>query len=126
MDLTLDRPGDHHSIRSVSAQGIQIGDHWYTGPLIVSASELLTDWDAGRPAELDEQRLAPVFGLAPEVVLVGTGPQQEFPPPEVLMYFYRRNIGVEFMTTHAACRTFNVLVSENRKVVAALLPPITP
>jgi len=123
MDLTLERPGDHLSIRSVSASGIQIADHWYPGPLIISSNELLTDWDAFEPGDLSEERLAPIFGLAPEVVLVGTGAKQVFPAPELLMCFYRHNVGVEFMSTSAACRTFNVLVSEHRNVVAALLPP---
>jgi uncharacterized protein len=123
MDLTLDHPGDRLSIRSVSPAGIQIGDHLYPGPLIVSARELVPSWDASRLQDLDERQLDPVFGLAPEIVLVGTGPVQRFPPPELLMCFYRRSIGVEFMTTRAACRTFNVLVSERRNVVAALLPP---
>jgi len=123
MDLTLERPGDHLSIQSVTASGMQIADCWYAGPLIVSASALLTDWNAQRFDDLTEQQLEPVFDLNPEVVLVGTGPKQMFPPPELLMCFYRRSIGVEFMSTRAACRTFNVLVSDHRNVVAALLPP---
>lgn len=123
MDLTLERPGDHLSIQSVSKEGLQIADQWYTGPLIVSASELLTDWKARHFDDLNESRFEPVFDLGPEIVLVGTGPNQLFPAPELLMCFYRRNIGVEFMNTAAACRTFNVLVSDQRKVVAALLPP---
>jgi len=123
MDLTLERPGDHLSIQSVTPDGLQIADRWYTGPLIISASELLTDWQAQQFGDLNEQQLEPVFGLKPEVVLVGTGPKQMFPAPELLMCFYRRGIGVEFMNTPAACRTFNVLVSEQRNVVAALLPP---
>jgi uncharacterized protein len=73
--------------------------------------------------ELDERRLEPVFALRPEVVLLGTGARQVFPSPELLMCFHRRGIGIEVMATAAACRTFNVLVSERRKVVAALLPP---
>jgi uncharacterized protein len=123
MELTLDHPGDRLSIRSVSAEGIQIKDQWYAGPLIVSARELVATWDPGTLQELGERQLDPVFGLEPEIVLVGTGAVQELPRPELLMCFYRRNIGVEFMTTRAACRTFNVLVSERRNVVAALLPP---
>ena len=123
MELSLDSPGDRLSIRSVSADGIRIADRTYTGPLIVSAKELLTDWQASSPDELTEELLEPLFGLAPEIVLVGTGSVQVFPKPELLMCFYRRGIGVEFMTTLAACRTFNVLVSERRNVAAALLPP---
>jgi uncharacterized protein len=123
MELTLDRPGEHLFIRSVSVTGIQIADQLYAGPLIVSASELITDWDIKQPGDLSESSLETVFSLAPEIVLVGTGAKQIFPAPELLMSFYRRHIGVEFMNTRAACRTFNVLVSEQRNVVAALLPP---
>jgi uncharacterized protein len=60
--------------------------------------------------------------LKPEIVLIGTGSKQIFLPPELMMFFYSRNTGFEVMTTDAACRTFNVLASEGRKVVAALLP----
>lgn len=123
MELSLDSPGDRLSIRSVSAEGIRIADRTYTGPLILSASELLTDWQVSGPDDLTEEHLEPVFDLEPEVVLVGTGSVQVFPKPELLVCFYRRGIGVEFMTTQAACRTFNVLVSEHRNVAAALLPP---
>ncbi len=122
MELTLERPGDHLYIRSVSEQGIQIVDRIYSGPLIVSANDVVTDWNVTHPDELTEEHLEPVFGLAPEIVIIGTGALQQFPGPEVQMFFYRRQIGVEFMSTAAACRTFNVLVSERRRVVAALLP----
>ena len=74
---------------------------------------------------LSAGRLEPIFELGPEVVLLGTGPLQQFPPAELMMEFYRRHVGAEVMSTDAACRTFNVLVSEQRLVVAALMP-ITP
>jgi len=123
MELTLERPGDHLFVRSVSADGIQIADTLYSGPLVLSASVLITDWEIRHPCDLSEPSLEPVFSLNPEIVLVGTGAEQIFPEPELLMCFYRRQVGVEFMNTRAACRTFNVLVSEQRRVVAALMPP---
>ena len=123
MELTLDRPGKHLFVRSVSSTGIEIIDRLYPGPLILSASEVIEDWNAESPLNLSDRELQPVFDLEPEVVLVGTGASQIFLPPEVMMCFYQRGVGVEVMTTDAACRTFNVLVSEGRKVVAALLPP---
>jgi uncharacterized protein len=123
MELTLERPGDHLFVRSVSADGIQIADTLYSGPLVLSASVLITDWEIRHPRDLSEPSLETVFSLNPEIVLVGTGAEQIFPAPELLMCFYRRQVGVEFMNTRAACRTFNVLVSEQRRVVAALMPP---
>lgn len=121
MDLSLERPGDHHYIRSVSPAGIRILDETHTGPLIVSASTLISDWAVNSANELDEAALMPVFDLQPEVVLLGTGDKQIFPPPELMMCFHSRGIGIEVMNTPAACRTFNVLVSELRNVVAAVL-----
>lgn len=123
MELTLERPGDHLFVRSVSEAGIQIVDRVCTGPLILSTDRLLENWDVGDPAEISKARLQPIFDLGPEVVLVGTGARQIFLSPEVMMAFYGKGVGVEIMTTDAACRTFNVLASEGRNVVAAMLPP---
>jgi uncharacterized protein len=122
MDLTLENPGDHLFIRSVSAQGIQVVDHFYTSSIIVSANRVIPDWPVKSIENITEQHLDAVLELRPEVVLIGTGARQAFLPPQQMMYFYSRNIGVEVMTTDAACRTFNVLASELRNVVAALIP----
>ena len=123
MDLTLERPGKHLFVRSVSDAGVQVVDRMVSGALILSAGELVTDWPVTGMEQLDEQLLEPVFALRPEVVLLGTGARQVFPAPELMMCFHRRGVGIEVMTTAAACRTFNVLVSERRNVVAAVLPP---
>lgn len=122
MDLTLQRPGSHHYIRSVSEEGIRVGDEWYQGPLILSAEALISNWGVEGINDIDEAALGPVFELEPEIVLLGTGDRQIFLPAELMMVFYSRGIGAEVMATPAACRTFNVLVSEERRVVAALLP----
>ena len=122
MDLTLEKPGDHLFIRSVSGAGIQVADVHYTGPIILSATRIVEDWTASEAIDLAECDLEKILDLDPEIVLLGTGASQIFLPPERMMYFYSRNVGVEVMNTEAACRTFNVLVSESRKVVAALLP----
>lgn len=123
MDLSLQKPGNHLFIRSVSEAGIQVVDRFVTGPVILSASQLRTDWPVSHCRQLSEDGLEPVFALQPEIVLLGTGAVQVFPPPELMMCFHRRGIGIEVMTTPAACRTFNVLVADHRNVVAALLPP---
>jgi uncharacterized protein len=59
--------------------------------------------------------------MEPEVVLLGTGPRQHFPEASFAARFLRANVGFEVMDTGAACRTFNVLVAEQRRVVAVLL-----
>jgi uncharacterized protein len=121
MDLTLEQPGDHLFIRSVSARGIQVVDDFYNSSIIVSTKQVTPHWPVNSVENITEQHLEKVLDLQPELVLIGTGARQAFLSPRQMMYFYSRNIGVEVMTTDAACRTFNVLVSESRNVVAALL-----
>lgn len=122
MDLTLQKPGNHLFIRSVSRAGIQVIDDYYRTAIIISATEIVPDWPVRSVEDMGREQIEKILGLGPEVVLVGTGSRQVFLPPERLMLFYEQNVGVEVMTTDAACRTFNVLVSESRNVVAALLP----
>jgi uncharacterized protein len=122
VDLTLQRPGEHLFVKAISDQGIQVGEEWYRGSLIISATSLITNWDMRRVEDLSPPGIQPIFELGPEVVLMGTGVRQHFPPMELMMEFYRRGIGAEVMSTTAACRTFNVLVAEQRLVVAALMP----
>lgn len=122
MDLTLQSPGDHLFVQSISNEGIRIANRICSGPLIVSASKLLTDWPVRSPTDLTSQHLDQILELEPELVLIGTGKRQIFLSPEMLMVFYRQSVGIETMNTQAACRTFNVLVSEGRNVVAALMP----
>ena len=123
MDLTQQTPGDHFYIHSVSDQGIRVVDQIHNTALIVSAQHLLPGWPVSNAREIEAHHIEAIFELKPEVVLIGTGRDQIFLAPELLMLFYQRSIGVEVMNTQAACRTFNVLVSEYRNVVAALLPP---
>jgi uncharacterized protein len=72
-------------------------------------------------AELEAADLEPVVALAPEVLLIGTGVRQVFPAAAVFAALHARRIGFEVMDTGAACRTYNVLVAEDRRVAAALL-----
>jgi len=122
VDLTFQKPGDHLFVRSISEAGIQVVDDFYQEALILSANEIIPDWPVKTVADIEQTHLEQVLKLEPEVVLIGTGARQVFLTPELMMFFYRRNIGIEVMSTDAACRTFNVLVSESRKVVAALIP----
>jgi len=119
--LTLDPPGRHHYVRSVSEHGIRVGDTVYTESLVIGADKLLDDWPPATVDDLEEAHFDAVLAMEPEVVLLGTGPTQAILHPSKLAPFYREGVGIEVMTTEAACRTFNVLATEQRRVVAALL-----
>lgn len=89
--------------------------------LIVLPDQLLLDWPPACFEELAATHLQCLLALRPEIVLLGTGEQQRFPRPEVIRPLVDAGIGVEVMTVPAACRTYNILVAEERRVAAALL-----
>jgi uncharacterized protein len=89
--------------------------------LIVLPDQLITEWRPGCYFELQQEDLQELLQLNPEVVLLGTGPRQEFPAPSLLALFLEQQIGIETMDTASACRTYNILAAEGRRVAAALL-----
>lgn len=122
MKLTLDARNDVNVIRGYAAGAVRIGDRVVERPCIVAASTLITDWKASSATKLDASQLEPVLALDPEIVLLGTGAVQRFPSTAVRDAFASRGIGLEPMDLHAACRTYNILVQEERRVVAMLFP----
>ncbi|MEW6313845.1 MAG: Mth938-like domain-containing protein [Pseudomonadota bacterium] len=89
--------------------------------LVVLPDRMLSDWSAGGFAGLSAADFEALAALAPEILLLGTGPVLRFPAPAVLRPLIEAGIGAEVMDTQAACRTYNILVAEGRRVAAALL-----
>jgi uncharacterized protein len=110
-------------IRRYGADYIAIGEEEIRSSCIVSASTLTRDWPPRSVDELTSEHFAPLFALAPEVVVLSTGATQKFPRAALRAEFATRKIGLEVMEIGAACRTYNVLVGEERKVLAAMLLP---
>ncbi len=99
---------------------MRIGDERVQRSCLVTAHRLITDWPPATFAELTAPHLEAIFALDPELVLLGTGPTQRFATAAVRSEFARRRVGLEVMQLGAACRTFNVLIQEERRVLAAL------
>ena len=91
-----------------------------TSSLIVTPDQLIQDW-LDNPPNLTQQDMQRLLETHPEVILLGTGQSLTFPKAEILQQCYQEKIGIEVMNTPAACRTYNVLASENRRVAAALM-----
>jgi len=121
MKLQLENPAGTNLIRSYGPGQLRIGETAHTTSLIVNASVVIAPWRPAAATELTTADLEPLLGLAPEVVLLGTGVRQQFPDTQVLRLLHEQRIGVEVMDTSAACRTYNVLVTEGRNVAAALI-----
>ena len=118
--FTLEPPSRANLVRSYSDTELRIGEQRVQRSCLVTADRLITTWPPESFDELQPPHLEAIFVLAPELVLLGTGPTQRFATPEVRGEFARRGIGLEVMQLGAACRTFNVLVQEERRVLAAL------
>jgi uncharacterized protein len=120
MRLTDDRTGSVLLVRSYAPGEVRVGDTVLRRSCLISAERLVEDWRPQTLDELTEPDLEPVFALQPEIIVLGTGARQRFPEPRLLAAVLARGIGCEVMDTGAACRTYNVLVSEARRAVAAL------
>ena len=120
MKMNQDSQTQQYTIRAYTDSSITINDDIYTQPLIITANKLLSDWAAPCFAKLDPAHFDDVSELDIEILLLGTGVQQHFPDPKLLAGLYNRGIGVEIMTTAAACRTYNILLAEDRAIAAAL------
>lgn len=102
---------------------IRIGEEWVRGHVIVSPNAIIRDWTVDTPATLAVADLDDALALEPEIVIIGTGTALVIPTSDIVETLGNRGIGVEVMSTPAACRTYNVLAHEWRRVVAALFEP---
>lgn len=100
---------------------IAVNGERFERPVVVTPGQVLTDWTARDFASLTPADFEYFVALAPEVVLFGTGNAHQFARPQLFRSLIAAGIGIEFMSTAAACRTYNILAAEDRKVVAAIL-----
>jgi uncharacterized protein len=108
-------------VRAYEPGRITIGEQHYHASLILTGQRLIEDWRPRTAAELLHEDFVLVLELQPEILLLGTGSRLDFPSPALTARLLQHGIGVEVMDTAAACRTFNILLSEQRNVAAALL-----
>ncbi|NBW26060.1 MAG: hypothetical protein EBR89_11830 [Betaproteobacteria bacterium] len=99
---------------------VSVNGQRFTHSLLVGPA-VLAPWRCPDFAALQTGHFEELAALDPELVIFGSGPLLRFPPPVLLSSLYARRIGVETMDTQAACRTYNFLVGEGRRAVAALL-----
>lgn len=121
MKLQLSSTSSHKIFTGHGEGYVAVNGERYEQPVVVTPQQVFTDWPARDFATLEESDFAWFLAFRPEVVLLGTGSRQQFPHPRLYRQLTEARIGLEFMDTAAACRTYNILVAEDRKVVAAIL-----
>lgn len=110
-----------NTVTAYGADFVEINRRRYGHAVLLTPADAVTPWEVGGFEALAPAHFEAVLALAPEVVLLGTGTRQRFPHPRLTEALARVRIGVEVMDTPAACRTYNILMSEGRRVVAALM-----
>lgn len=88
---------------------------------VVVSPEAVVEWSVGAFERLTVADFEFIERLKPEIVILGTGAAQRFPPPALARALAATGVGVEVMDSRAACRTYNILATEGRRVVAAIL-----
>jgi uncharacterized protein len=121
MRFTQDTTAGINVIRGYAAGEIRINAQSIRDSVILSATDLLIEPSIRGTADLSAAYHARILKLDPELILVGSGPRQRFPDAAFGARYLSTGIGFEVMDTGAACRTFNVLVAEQRRVVAVLI-----
>lgn len=121
MKLHLQAPGQHHLVSAYGVGFVAINGERLERSLIVTPDTLVRDWPAASFDALREDHFIELARVDCEILLLGTGRRLRFPPPSLTRAVHEARIGLEVMDTHAACRTYNILMGEGRKVAAALL-----
>ena len=121
MKLQADRIEGQNAIARYGPGGVAVNGVEHRSSVIVPWSGAVVEWAVSTFEALAETHFEVVAALGAEIVIFGSGARIRFLSPGVLRSLHVRRIGVETMDTAAACRTYNILLSEGRSVVAALL-----
>jgi uncharacterized protein len=121
MKLQLTRADGQNLFTGYGEGYVSINHERHERSIVVSPDAPVQGWAPQSFEALSAADLAPVLALEPEIVILGTGETWRLPPPAVTRVFVDARIGYEIMDTRAACRTYNILMAEGRRVVAAIL-----
>ena len=100
---------------------IRVGTAEYRDNCVLTPESIHAGFAPAGLAGLTPEDFAALLVHQPEIVLLGTGPRQQFVHPRLTEPLAAARVGLETMDTRAACRTFNILLGEGRRVVAALI-----
>ena len=120
MKFSEDVKPTYNNISSYGEGFVQIKEKLINTSVVIGVEELVSNWRPSTFSDLSIDDCELLVKTKPDVIILGTGAKQHFPEMDVLKFFVQQQIGLEIMDTAAACRTFNILLSEDRNVVAGL------
>ena len=122
MKLHLNTSDQRFVIQSYGEAHIILNNERHTSSLILTPNQRL-QWAVDDVSLLDEEHLAPLLADEPELIVIGTGAKPCVPSPSVMRFFAQHGLGLEFVNTPTACRIYNILASEGRRVGCGLIIP---
>ena len=121
MKFAQDSQEDGYVITAYDDNSVSINGKKFSQSLVVASTQLHENWDLTDIELLTTSHIERVLSFQPELIIIGTGSSLVFPAVEIYAGIIEHGIGVDFMDTGAACRTYNILMSEGRDVVAGLI-----
>ena len=121
MKISLAATKQKFAIRAYEKGKLIINEQAYYKNLIIMPEQLIPDWRPQSVEELTAADFEEMLASKPSMIILGTGERQIFPPAALYAAATNAGIGVEIMNTPAACRTYNILMSEGRTIAAALM-----
>ena len=121
MKFSEDYTTGSHVIRAYTENSVDINNRSLHSSLIVGAQLLIENWEITDIEQMREAHWQQLLEHKPEIILLGTGKSIKFLPPSAYQLAIEQGVGVEFMDSPAACRTYNILISEGRSVVAGII-----
>lgn len=123
MEFAEDRAAAEFIIHSCSVEGVRVNGQDLTESFMLLPGQPVQAWPVAAGEPLKPQHFTTVIEHQPELVVLGTGANLRLPDPEIYGALLSREIGLEAMTTIAACRTYNLLAQDGRNVAACLILP---
>jgi uncharacterized protein len=121
MKLHSSSTQQYQTVTGYDAAGVEINAQRYEFSLMVMPETPPRPWDVARFEDLTAAHFEQIAEDSPDVVILGTGERQRFVHPRLIASLAGKRVGVECMDSHAACRTYNILMGEGRKVTLALI-----
>ncbi len=121
MKLHADKIPTLNTVTAYDERHIEVNAQRYEHSILLMPGGSVQTWPVTEFSQLTELQFRAILGQKPELVIVGTGARQRFAHPRLWAELSAQRVGVEFMDTGAACRTYNILMTEGRLVLAALI-----
>lgn len=121
MKFTEHRDSNILTVKNYQPGSAKINDMSLTESFYMNQKQLIENWNCHDIDELTEQHLNQILMIQPEIIILGTGEKQTFPSAKLFSYCAQKGVGLEVMDNAAACRTYNILTTEEREVALALI-----